>query len=555
VVELILNTLQHNCEVFLWVIVNREKINENEVYMEEKKFVDLGLGEDVLKSITEMGFDTPSDIQGEIIPIILEGKDVIGQAQTGTGKTLAFAAPILSMLKKKGSVSAIILAPTRELAIQVNEEVARIAKHSRISQLCVYGGSSIDTQMRALKRGVDIVVGTPGRVIDLMQRRVLKLDQVDFLVLDEADEMLNMGFVEDIETIMAGMSETKQTMLFSATMPEEYKRLSKKYMKEDRVHIKVAVKSMTVSSVSQYYYEVREQYRFESLCRIMDTEVMETVLIFCKTKRGVDELVSSLSDRGYNAAGMHGDMTQNVRIATLKKFKEKKLKFLVATDVAARGIDIDNLSYVVNYDLPQDIESYVHRIGRTGRANKLGTAISLVNPRELSFMKSIERVTKAKISKKDIPTLDDIFRSKNNNFKEKIVKEMEGGNFKKFMPVIEEMKETFSIEDVAAALMNMLYKDDLSFDYKVNVLEQPKRFVRLFITVGSMDKLTPKKLIDFITENSKVKPESIGTIDILTKFSFIDVVAGTEDIITEGCNGLKLSGRKAKFEVAAKRRR
>jgi len=523
--------------------------------MEEKKFIDLGLGEDVLKSITEMGFETPSDIQGEIIPIILQGKDVIGQAQTGTGKTLAFAAPILSMLEKKSSVSAIILAPTRELAIQVSEEVARIAKHSRMSLLAVYGGSSIDTQIRALKRGVDIVVGTPGRVIDLMQRRVLKLDQVNFLVLDEADEMLNMGFVEDIETIMSGMGEEKQVMLFSATMPEEYKRLSKKYMKPDRVHIKVQEKSMTVSTVTHYYYEVREQYRFESLCRIMDTEIMESVLIFCKTKRGVDELVSSLSGRGYNAAGMHGDMTQNVRIATLKKFKEKKLKFLVATDVAARGIDIDNLSYVVNYDLPQDVESYVHRIGRTGRAHNEGIAISLVNAREKNFMRSIERVTKAQITKKEIPTLDDIFQSKNNNFKEKIAKEMENNNFKKFYPVIEEMKESFSAEDVAAALMNMLYKDELSFDYKVNVLEQPKRFVRLFITVGSMDKLTSKKLIDFILSNCNIKPENIGTIDILTKFSFLDVTSGVEDAIAEGCNGKKLSGRKAKFEVAAKRRR
>jgi ATP-dependent RNA helicase DeaD len=248
-------------------------------------------------------------------------------------------------------------------------------------------------------------------------------------------------------------------------------------------------------------------------------------------------------------------MTQNVRIATLKKFKEKRLKFLVATDVAARGIDIDNLSYVVNYDLPQDVESYVHRIGRTGRAHNEGIAISLVNAREKNFMRSIERVTKAQITKKEIPTLDDIFQSKNNNFKEKIAKEMENNNFKKFYPVIEEMKESFSAEDVAAALMNMLYKDELSFDYKVNVLEQPKRFVRLFITVGSMDKLTSKKLIDFILSNCNIKPESIGTIDILTKFSFLDVTSGVEDIIAEGCNGKKLSGRKAKFEVAAKRRR
>lgn len=523
--------------------------------MEEKRFIDLGLSEDVQKAISAMGYETPSDIQEEVIPVILEGKDVIGQAQTGTGKTLAFAAPMLSMLEKKDAVSAIILAPTRELAIQVSEEIERIAKYSRVRQLAVYGGSSIEMQVRALRRGIDIVVGTPGRVIDLMERKVLKLDQVNFLILDEADEMLNMGFVEDIETIMAGTNPEKQTMLFSATMPEEYKRLSRKYMKEDRVHIKVAVKSMTVSTVAQSYYEVREQYRFETLCRVMDAEDMESVLIFCRTKRGVDELVDNLSARGYNAAGMHGDMTQNVRIATLKKFKERKLKFLVATDVAARGIDIDNLSHVVNYDLPQDIESYVHRIGRTGRANRQGIAYSLVNGRELSFMKQIERVTKSTIERKEIPTLEEIFKAKNNTFKDKITAELSTSKYKNFYPVIEEMKETFNVEDIAAALMNMLYKDELSFDYKVNKLDTPKKFVRLFITVGSMDKLTPKKLIDFITTNSGVKPEVIGTIDILTKFSFVDVLAGQEDIIAKYCNGVKLSGRKAKFEVAAKRRK
>ncbi len=523
--------------------------------MEEKKFIELGLSEDVLKGITAMGYDTPSGIQGEVIPVILDGKDAIGQAQTGTGKTLAFAAPMLSMIKKKDSVSAIILAPTRELAIQVSEEVERIAKFTNIKLLAVYGGSSIDTQIRTLRRGVDIVVGTPGRVIDLMNRRVLKLDQVDFLVLDEADEMLNMGFVEDIELIMAGTSQDKQTMLFSATMPEEYKRLSKKYMREDRVHIKVAVKSMTVSTVSQYYYEVREQFRFESLCRVMDTEDMESVLIFCRTKRNVDDLVSNLANRGYNAAGMHGDMSQNIRIATLKKFKEKKLKFLVATDVAARGIDIDNLTHVVNYDLPQDIESYVHRIGRTGRAKREGVAISLVNPREAGFLKQIEKVTKGTITQRSIPTMEDIFKSKNSIFKDKVVKELTTNEYKKFYPLIEEMKETYNVEDIAAGLMQMLYKEELSFDYKVNELETRKKYVRLFITVGSMDKLTPKKLVDFVIANTTLKADSVGTIDILTKFSFLDVVAGVENEIVEGCNGLKLSGRKAKFEVAAARRR
>lgn len=521
----------------------------------EIKFTDLGLREDVLRGIADMGYEEPSGIQTEVIPVLLSGKDAIGQAQTGTGKTLAFAAPILSMLRNKGKVSAIVLTPTRELAIQVNDEIATIAKHVRVKVLPVYGGQPIDRQIRALRSGVDIVVGTPGRVIDLLDRKILDLNEVDFLVLDEADEMLNMGFIEDIERIMRDMKEEKQTMLFSATMPKEIKMLSKKYMKDDREHILIANNAMTVNTISQFYFEVKHSDRFESLCRIMDAEDMESVLIFCKTKRGVDELVESLVQRGYNAAGMHGDMNQNQRISTLKKFKDGNLEFLVATDVAARGIDVENISHVINYDLPQDTESYVHRIGRTGRARREGTAYTLVTPREYMQLKDIEKTTKGKIKRKEIPTVDDIFTSKYKNIIKRITKELEDGKFQKFIPLVTELEAEHNMIDVSAALMNLIYREELSFDYTENSLSKPKRQVRLFITVGSMDKLTPKKMLEFLSEYAGTNSEDIGTIDILTKFTFVNVKEGMEEKIIRACHGKKLSGRKASIEVAANRKK
>ncbi|MEG0371144.1 MAG: DEAD/DEAH box helicase, partial [Clostridium sp.] len=345
--------------------------------MENITFNELGLGEDILKAINAMNYTIPSKIQEQAIPVILEGYDIIGRAQTGTGKTLAFAAPMLSKIEQdKGKIKALVLAPTRELALQVNEEVQRISSCSKIKTLAVYGGDSIDRQMREIRRGVDFVVGTPGRVLDLMRRKILNLEHLQFLVLDEADEMLNMGFIDDIEEVMVASNPERQTLLFSATMPNAIRELSKKYMKKDSVSVQVEAKSKTATTVKQYYYEVRRDLKQEALCRILDATEMQSAIIFCKTKRGVDELVESMQQRDYSVEGMHGDMTQAHRTNTLRKFKEGSLKILVATDVAARGIDVENLSHVINYDLPQDTESYIHRIGRTGRAGNEGVALS-----------------------------------------------------------------------------------------------------------------------------------------------------------------------------------
>jgi ATP-dependent RNA helicase DeaD len=516
------------------------------------KFSDLGLNEKVLKAIDDLGFEEPSRIQAEVIPVLLEGFDAIGQAQTGTGKTLAFGAPILSKFERSenNKIHTIILAPTRELAIQVNDELVRIAKYSRVRMLPVYGGQPIDRQIRALKSGIDIVVGTPGRVLDLIRRDLIDLSYIKFLVLDEADEMLNMGFIEDIEEILKNASKERQTMLFSATMPDEIKKLTKRYLKPDSKHISIIKSTMTVSTVSQYYYEIKQKDRFESFCRILDVDEPASAIIFCKTKRGVDELVEAMQARGYSVEGMHGDMNQNQRMNTLRKFKEGNLEFLVATDVAARGIDVENVTHVINYDLPQEIESYVHRIGRTGRANREGIAYTLVTPREYMTLKQIEKVTKSKIKRKEIPTIDDIFQAKFKNILGRVRETLEQEEYKRFVPLATELDEEFNLVDVAAGLMNILYNKEVSFDYTENSIGAAAGRVRLFITVGRMDRLNPKMLLQFLNETAKVDREDIGDIDILEKFTFVDVSERVADTILKRCIGRKLCGRKVNVEIS-----
>lgn len=524
--------------------------------MDNKKFNDLNLNETVLKSIDDMGFEEPSQIQAEAIPVVLEGYDMIGQAQTGTGKTLAFGAPVISKIAdgpREENVQAIILTPTRELAIQITDELIRIAKYSRTKILPIYGGQSIDRQVKALKRGVNIVVGTPGRVKDHINRRTIKLDKVKFLVLDEADEMLDMGFIDDIETIIKSTSVERQTMLFSATMPQPIKRLASKYMKNEVKHIAIVKNSLTVEKIKQFYFEVKNKDKFETLCRIIDADEPESSIIFCKTKRGVDELVESMQGRGYNVEGMHGDMNQNQRINTLKKFKSNTLDFLVATDVAARGIDVQDISHVINYDIPQDIESYVHRIGRTGRANKEGIAYSLVTPKEYMMLKQIEKFTKSKIKRKDIPTVDDIFETKYNSMLEKISENIEKNDFKKYIPFVEKLDEEYNLVEVSATLMKMLFEKEMGFDYSENSLSADSN-VRLFVNVGRKDRLNVRSLLEFLDKSSGVEGTEIGNIDILDKFTFIDVPERLVDVIIKGVTGKKMNGRRVNVEVARKNR-
>ncbi|MGZ4031081.1 MAG: DEAD/DEAH box helicase, partial [Tumebacillaceae bacterium] len=342
-------------------------------------FTELNLNKKILQAISEMGFEEPSPIQVQCIPRVLDGEDVIGQAQTGTGKTAAFGIPLIERVTSVKNVQTLILTPTRELAIQVAGELRKIAKYKRVRTLPIYGGQPIGSQIRALQQGVPVIIGTPGRVLDHLRRGTLKLDKLQTIVLDEADEMLDMGFIEDIESILKETPGDRQTLLFSATMPPEVQRLAARYMKSPSI-VKINHGDVTVPLIEQVYYKVLERTKQESLSRIVDSEEVELGIIFCRTKRGVDELTEALISRGYLADGLHGDLSQAQRDRVMRKFRTNDIELLVATDVAARGIDVENVTHVINYDIPQDPESYVHRIGRTGRAGKRGLAVTLVTP-------------------------------------------------------------------------------------------------------------------------------------------------------------------------------
>ncbi|MFR1707533.1 MAG: DEAD/DEAH box helicase [Clostridium sp.] len=522
--------------------------------MIKTKFEELGLKDSILKSIDDLNFEHPSDIQEKSIPVSLQGYDIIGQAQTGTGKTLAFGAPILSnMGPKGGAIQTLILAPTRELAIQVSEELLKLCKYEKYKILAIYGGQSFDKQLASLKRGVDIVVGTPGRILDHINRRTLKLEKVKFLVLDEADEMLNMGFIEDIESILSNLNEERQTLLFSATMPRPIKNLAKKYMKTDAQHIVIAKKSMTVSKIQQSYFLVNPSNKFDSLCRILDVDNPTTTIMFCKTKKGVDELVDALHGKGYSVEGMHGDMKQSQRMNTLAKFKNGQLHFLVATDVAARGIDVEDVTHVINYDLPQDIESYVHRIGRTGRANKEGIAYSFATRKEVSFIRQIENHTKSKIVKKDIPTLADIFSAKSGSLLENISNVLQEDSYNTFLPMAKELINEYGAEDVTASLLKLMFDKELNCNYSEETVNIDDT-TRLFLSVGKLDKAKAKDIIEFLDNTAGVKGKEIGRIDILDKFSFVDVPSNLVNVILENSKGKMFGKRKVNIEISNKRK-
>ena len=356
-----------------------------------EEFRKLGLSDKTLKALSKKGYETPTPIQALTIPALLNGeKDIIGQAQTGTGKTAAFSLPILERFESSKSIQAIVLAPTRELALQVAEEMNSLASGKKIRITPVYGGQSIEFQIKQLKKGTDIIVGTPGRVMDLMDRKLIKLDNLKYFILDEADEMLNMGFVEDVEKILESTNEDKRMLFFSATMPNEIMKIAKKHMKDYEV-LAVKTRELTTDLTDQIYFEVHERDKFEALCRIIDLTRDFYGIVFCRTKNDVNDVVGKLNDRGYDAEGLHGDISQNYREVTLKRFKARKINVLVATDVAARGIDVNDLSHVINYAIPQEAESYVHRIGRTGRAGKEGTAITFITPQEYRRLLQIQK--------------------------------------------------------------------------------------------------------------------------------------------------------------------
>ena len=426
--------------------------------MTPKLFSELGLSAEVLKAIDKLGFEQASPIQAEAIPVLLQGRDIVGQSQTGSGKTAAFAIPAIEKVDPhQRSVQVLILCPTRELAVQVSEDVHQLALFKRgLHALPIYGGQSYERQFYGLQQGAQIVIGTPGRVMDHMRRGTLRLDAVKMVVLDEADVMLDMGFREDIEFILQAVPAARQTVFFCATMPRPILDLIQKYAREPQ-NVRIVQKTLTVPTVEQVYYEVLGRYKIELLTRLIDIHDLKLGIIFCNTKRMVDDLADHLEAQGYSADRLHGDMTQNMRDRVMNKFRRSGLEFLVATDVAARGIDVDNVEVVFNYDLPYDVEDYVHRIGRTGRAGRSGVAISFVAGRELFRIYNIERYTNMKIRRAKAPTANEVEEARAGVFLDKLRATLQGGEFKRQDALIETLlEEGFSSTDIASALIHHL---------------------------------------------------------------------------------------------------
>ena len=508
--------------------------------MKEKlTFADLGLSDVTLKALAKKGFEEPTPIQELCIPALLNSSlDIIGQAQTGTGKTAAFGLPLLEKINPRiRQTQAIILTPTRELAIQVAEELYSLRGERNIHIAAIYGGQSIEQQIRRLERGLHIVVGTPGRVIDLINRGKLSLEKITFFILDEADEMLNMGFIDDIEKILQYTPKEKRTLFFSATIPDRILGLAKTYMHEYKV-IRIKAKQLTTTQTDQIYFEVRRNDKFEALTRIIDMEPEFYGLVFCRTKVDVDTVSHKLIERGYEAAGLHGDISQPRREKILNKFKKKAITVLVATDVASRGIDIMDLTHVINYDLPQDPDSYVHRIGRTGRAGKRGTAVTFVTPSEYRQIFYIGRVTKTKIRKAALPGAKEVLSMKKNNLKN-LIQSAVNSTAKTKEDIIkfgQELLSEYPADSLVAALLQISFSDYFTVRETVNIEHSNINTAgrtRLFIAKGREDGMTPKKIVSFIAENTDTDKSLIQDIRIFDNFSFISVPFEEAEIILQ----------------------
>lgn len=426
------------------------------------KFGELGLSKSLLRAVKQSGYEEATPIQAETIPMVLDGEDVIGQAQTGTGKTAAFGLPIIEHVDVDNSdIQAIIISPTRELAIQTQEELYRLGHDKHVKVQVVYGGADIRRQIKALKKHPQILVGTPGRLRDHISRGTVDLSNVQTLVLDEADEMLNMGFLEDIEAIIKETPQERQTLLFSATMPPEIKRIGVQFMHDPKT-VRIKAKELTTDLVDQYYVKAKDYEKFDIMTRLIDVQDPDLTIVFGRTKRRVDELSRGLVSRGYNAAGIHGDLNQDRRTKIMRKFKEGKLDILVATDVAARGLDISGVTHVYNYDIPSDPDSYVHRIGRTGRAGHHGVSLTFVTPNEMDYLHEIEKLTRVRMLPLKPPTAEEAFRGQVASAVNDINDLIKDDATDRYQEAAKKLLETHDAVDLVAALLNDLTKDDAS---------------------------------------------------------------------------------------------
>lgn len=571
--------------------------------MDTIRFDELNLDERILKAVTDMGFEAASPIQAQALPVQMEGLDIIGQAQTGTGKTAAFGIPMLQKIDPKSKkLQAIALCPTRELAIQVAEEIRKLAKYMHgVKVLPIYGGQDIVKQIRSLKDGTQIIIGTPGRVMDHIRRKTVKFDQVHTVIMDEADEMLNMGFLEDMETILSQLPEERQTIMFSATMPAAIEKIAKNFQK-DPVIVKVVKKELTVPKVTQYYYEVKPKNKVEVMCRLLDMYAPKLSVAFCNTKRQVDDLVSELQGRGYFAEGLHGDLKQIQRDRVMNSFRNGRTEILVATDVAARGIDVDDVEAVFNYDIPQDDEYYVHRIGRTGRAGREGIAFSFVVGKEVYKLRDIQRYCKTKIIPQAIPSLNDITEIKAEKILEQAVEIINDMDLSKILHIIEKklMEEDYTSLDLAAALMKMNMGDesqdildnsrparsldDLGSSYGARSNgrdggrdggrgdrgdrgRSPRgresgrgsrnggdsNMARLFINIGKDLNVKPGDVLGAVAGETGIPGKMVGSIDMYDKYTFVEVPQDIADMVVDAMQNAKIKGKSVHMELANKK--
>ena len=521
-------------------------------------FTELDLPEEIVRAVTEMGFTEATEIQSKAIPVMLEGRDLVGKSNTGTGKTAAFGIPAITNIDRsiKG-VQVLVLCPTRELAMQACKEIEKFSAYMPWVKPCaVYGGAAMDKQISELRRGANIVVGTPGRVMDHIGRKTLKLENLRTIVLDEADEMLNMGFREDIETILQYVPEERQTVLFSATMPPPIMAITKQYQ-TDPVVIKVESKARTVDSIEQKYFEVPMGRKTDALRMLLIAYEPRLSMVFCNTKKMVDELTDALVSKGFKASGLHGDMKQQSRTQVLNAFKSGAINVLIATDVAARGIDVDDVDAVFNYDLPQDNEYYIHRIGRTGRAGKSGAAYTIISGRKQFYeLRDISKFIKTDIARADLPTRDEIVKRKTERINEKIVSGCESGKYEKYRSEVERLmnENGLSAEDIAAALLGMKTSGeiknipDIAFSAPRDTAPKGRggkgKTVKLEISAGRSSRIAPNFVLGALVDATGMPGKSFGKIDIFDRFTTVEVPEADKEHILDSMAGTKINGQK-----------
>ncbi len=550
--------------------------------MEKLQFNELNCSKEILKAVEDMGFEEATPIQTMAIPVAFSGRDLVGQAQTGTGKTAAFSIPILEKIDLSNkNVQALVLCPTRELAVQISEEVNRIGKYLRgLHVLPIYGGQDIERQIRGLKSGAQVIIGTPGRVLDHLRRKTLKMSNLKMLVLDEADEMLNMGFREDIELVMEEVDHDIQTMLFSATMPKEIMNIINKYQKDPEI-LKVTHTQLSAPSIEQVYLEMKDRDKMEILTRLIDIYNYKLSIVFCNTKKRVDEVTDMLQARGYMCDKIHGDMKQTLRMNVINKFKRGDIEILIATDVAARGLDIDNVEAVFNYDMPTHEEYYVHRIGRTGRAGKEGISFTFITSRDFHLLRSIMRYTKSDIKPHPIPKISDLQAMKRELFMNKIKERIDAGIDRKFMQFIEEFTEnSYSALEIAAALFQMelelenVKEIDSVDNAKIVSRDRNDRsdrgersgdrgsskgsprnrsskgMIRMHINVGNNHNVKPRDIVGAIANEAGIEGRLIGSVDIYDSFTFVEIPESHVDRVMEKMDKRMIKGKPISIEPA-----